>query len=393
MHIFFSVGEPSGDAHAAKLIQEIRRRDPAAQFSGFGGPKMEHSGCQLLFELTTMAVMGLFAVLPLLLKFYRLMKQAEAFLRDERPDVVVLIDFPGFNWWIARKAKGLGIPVVYYMPPQLWAWASWRIRRVRKYVDYVLSPLQFETKWYQQRGVNAQFVGHPFFDEVAEHQLDDRFMQLQRNKPGFLIGVLPGSRNQEVRRNWPIQLAAIRRVHESHPETRFLLACYNEAHRRWCCEYLLHSGGSQLPVEICVHRTSEIIEAADACLIVSGSVSLEVLGRHTPAVVLYACTQAIYWFGKLFIHCKYFTLANLIAGREVMPEFAVVGNPQHDIEQMSDILRAWLNNPTALADSASELKKIAASAAKTGSTSRVAEAILSLDPQGPPQAESLPRAA
>lgn len=393
MHVFFSVGEPSGDDHAAKLIEEIRRRDPSARFSGFGGPKMRQTGCQLLFELTTMAVMGVLAVIPLLWKFYRLVKQAERYLRDHRPDVVVLVDFPGFNWWIARKAKRLGITVVYYMPPQLWAWASWRVHRMHKYVDFVLSPLEFETKWFRQQGVDAQFVGHPFFDEASQRPLDREFVDLQLDKPGFRVGVLPGSRNHEVRRNWPIQLAAIRQLHESHPESHVLVACYNEQHRQWCREYLLSSGGGNLPVELCVGQTPEVIEAADVCLIVSGSVSLEVLARETPSVVLYACSHALYWFGKAFIHCDYFTLANLIAEREVMPEFAVVGNPQADIERMAKILRGWLDNPTVRSDSAAELKEVARTAAQSGCSAKAADAILSITSPSTQGPHRLPRAA
>ena len=375
MHIFFSVGEPSGDAHAAKLIEEIRRRQPQVRFSGYGGPRMADAGCELQFELTQMAVMGIAAVVPLLLKFFRLVKQAEAFLSQQRPDVVVLVDFPGFNWWIARKAKRLNIPVIYYMPPQLWAWASWRIRRVRKFVDYVLSPLEFETRWYRKRGVDAQFVGHPFFDEVAEHKMNADFIRQQSERGGTVIGVLPGSRNQEVRRNWPIQLATIHRVHDGCPSARFLVACYNRQHLEWC-RSTLAAGGGDLPIELCVHRTPEIIAAADACLMVSGSVSLEVLARHTPAVVVYACSRPLYLFGRLFIRCDFFTLANLIAGREVMPEFAVCGDPTADIERMAGVLLEWIKCPDLRLQRVAELASIAAAAAQPECNRHAADAIL-----------------
>ncbi len=374
MHIFFSVGEPSGDAHAAKLIEEIRRRDPQSRFSGYGGPQMAEAGCELQFELTTMAVMGIVAVLPLLLKFYRLVKQAEVLLKEQRPDLVVLVDFPGFNWWIARKAKRLGIPVAFYMPPQLWAWASWRIHRVRKFVDYVLSPLEFETRWYCDQGVDAECVGHPFFDEVAQHKLNADFMHEQAERGGTVIGVLPGSRNQEVQRNWPIQLATIRRVHQRCPTTRFLVACYSQQHVEWCRE-LLTDESEDLPIELCVQRTPEVIEAADACLMVSGSVSLEVLARQTPAVVIYVMSKTLHRLGSPFIRCAYITLANLIAGREVMPEFVVLGDPQADIERMAGILEEWVHNPDSRLQRAEELSSIAAAAAQPGATARAADAI------------------
>ncbi len=175
MHIFFSVSEPSGDQHAAHLMRELQARQPDVRCSGFGGPLMEEAGLESQFRLTNLAVMGLLKVLPLIGKFYSLVKQAERYLAEQKPDAVVLVDFPGFNWWIAKKAKAAGIPVFYFLPPQLWAWASWRVRRVRKYVDHVISALPFERDWYQQQNIAVDYVGHPFFDEVADHPLDEQF--------------------------------------------------------------------------------------------------------------------------------------------------------------------------------------------------------------------------
>src|SRR5690242_1060871 len=134
MHIFFSAGEPSGDLHAAKLVSELKREVPGLECSGFGGPLMESAGCRLLYRLTDLAVMGILPVIPLLVKFIGLISQARRSFEAHKPDAVVLVDFPGFNWWIARHAKRLGIPVFYYLPPQLWAWAPWRVKRMRKFV-------------------------------------------------------------------------------------------------------------------------------------------------------------------------------------------------------------------------------------------------------------------
>jgi lipid-A-disaccharide synthase len=193
MHIFFSVGEPSGDQHAAHLIAELRNRQPDLRVSGFGGPLMERQGCQILFPLTTMAVMGIFQVIPLIAKFLRLVKQAEEYFEMHKPDLVVLVDFPGFNWWIARKARDRGIPVYYYMPPQLWAWAPWRIRRVRRNIDLVLSGLTFETDWYAERGIPVLYVGHPFFDEVEDHPLDQSFCREWTSDSSRVVALLPAA--------------------------------------------------------------------------------------------------------------------------------------------------------------------------------------------------------
>ena len=143
MRIFFSVGEPSGDQHAAHLIQELRARRGDVEFCGFGGPHMEEVGCEIDFRLTDLAVMGIFAILPMLKKFWNVYQQAKQIFAERKPDAVVLVDFPGFNWWVARAAKREGIPVFYYLPPQLWAWAPWRIRRVRRLIDHVMSGLPF----------------------------------------------------------------------------------------------------------------------------------------------------------------------------------------------------------------------------------------------------------
>lgn len=375
MHLFFSVGEPSGDQHAAHLMQEMQRRQPGLRFSGFGGTSMEAAGLESLFRLTNMAVMGVFAVLPLLLKFYRLVKLAERYFAEQRPDAVILVDFPGFNWLIARKAKAAGIPVFYYLPPQLWAWGPWRVSRVRRFVDHVISSLPFERDWYQRRGIHVDYVGHPFFDEIAERQLDARFLASWSNLNAPLVGVLPGSRNQEIRRNWPVQVEMLKRLHAQHPRARFLVANYKDSHRRDCEAYVLAHAAS-LPVEFFVGKTPEVIEIADCALMVSGSVSLELVARQTPAVVLYRVNRMARLLGKMFLGCKYISLPNLIADRCVMPEFISAGNPESVIREATNILNGWLSDPRALEAARDGLAKGVGDFTGTGATVRTAELIL-----------------
>lgn len=379
MHIFLSVGEPSGDQHGAQLMRALQRRHPQARFSGFGGPLMEGAGLQSLHRLTDLAVMGIWAVLPLLWTFYKLVQQAARHIEQQRPDAVVLIDFPGFNWWIARKAKRAGVPVFYYMPPQLWAWAPWRIRKVHQYVDHVLAALPFEAEWYAARGVSVEYVGHPFFDEVAAHRLDDGFCRSLRaasrlDDRDCVVGLLPGSRNQEVRRNFPVMLKVARMLHERHPKLRFPVACYKEAHRALCAQ-LLAKHAPDLPIDLRVGRTSEIISAADCCLMVSGSVSLELLARSTPAVVVYRGSLLFYLLVRLLVTCHYNTLPNLIAGRALMPEFSFVVHVDLYVRRMADILDGWISEPETQTAARRVLLRLRNRVAQTGGVERAADAI------------------
>lgn len=377
MHLFFSVGEPSGDQHTAHLIEEIRALRPDSRFSAFGGPEMQAAGCHVEVRLTDYAVMGILNVLPLIFKFIQLIRQVGTYLEQERPDAVVLVDFPGFNWWVAKKAKALGIPVFYYLPPQLWAWAPWRIRRVRKNVDYILSGLQFEKQWYESRGVKVDYIGHPFFDEVASRKLDQPTLAELKQSAGKIVGVLPGSRTNEVTRNFPVMLQTIRRLAQQFPDASFPIACYREKHLELCQSFIREQQAEDLPLKLYLKQTPEIIEAADCCLMVSGSVSLEMLARKTPAVVLYRSHWGMYFLGHVLITCKFMSLPNLIAGREIMPEFPSVGNPEKVIARMATILGDWLSSPLALERARGELTSLYNETVIPGASAQAAKAILS----------------
>ena len=237
--IFFSAGEPSGDQHAAKLIQELRKIDSDFHFRGFGGDSMLSAGCELDVDLTQHAVMGFVEVLPKLRQFFRFADQASQIFKEGNIDAVVLVDFPGFNWHIAKAAKKHRIPVYYYCPPQLWAWGGWRIRKMRRWVDHVLAVLPIEEKFFTSQGIRTTYVGHPFFDAVYQADLNLDFLtQCQRaqEEGTRLVAVLPGSRRHEVHRTWPIMLQAIHKIHSSNRQVKFLVAAYRESHVEYCRE-------------------------------------------------------------------------------------------------------------------------------------------------------------
>ncbi|WP_437227373.1 lipid-A-disaccharide synthase [Planctomicrobium sp. SH661] len=375
MHIFFSAGEPSGDQHAAQIMDQLRQRDPSIRFSGFGGPAMSQAGQSALYPLTNLAVMGLGGILPLLGQFWRLYKQAEAFMAAERPDAVVLVDFPGFNWWVARAARKAGVPVFFYCPPQLWAWGGWRLRKLKRLVDCVLSVLPFEAKWYRDRGVDVEYVGHPFFDEVAAHELQSRVMDQLRKAPSPRVAILPGSRKQEVNRNFPVMLDIISDLHESHPEARFQVACYKQWHYDRCGE-LIRERGKALPIDLYLESTPEVIEASDCCLMVSGSVSLELLARRKPTVVMYRGSPLLYVLAKILVHCPFMTLPNLIAGRAVMPEFPFSRRSGTAPKKIKAILSEWLSNPESRIRSQQEVAALADTIVEAGGVRNAAETLL-----------------
>ena len=375
MRIFLSTGEPSGDLHAANLIHSLRRRLPEAEFVGFGGPNMERAGARLLYPLVDLAVMWFLRVLLNLHKFFALLKQADDFFRDERPDAVILIDYPGFHWWVAKKAKARGIPVYYYVPPQIWAWAGWRVKKMRRSVDHVLCSLPFEPAWYHARGVpGAVHVGHPYFDELAERTLDQTFLAEERGRGGPLVALLPGSRTQEVKRNLPVMIRAAARVARERPGVRFVVACLHERHRTLACEILRDADPSPSRLEILAARTPEIIRLADVAWAVSGSVGLELMVEALPTVVLYTLRPVDLWIARWFIKAKYISLVNLLADAEVMPEYLTARDASGDLAGWA---LKWLDDPAARARSSAALAALRDRVAVPGASDRAAEIIAS----------------
>jgi lipid-A-disaccharide synthase len=338
MNLFFSAGEPSGDLHGANLIRSLRTRIPNTHISGFGGPKMAAAGAELLYPLTELAVMGVRRVIRHIPTFFRLAAAAERSFRTSRPDAVVLIDYPGFNFALARRAHAVGVPVYYFVPPQLWAWRRGRVREVRKWCSGVLSALPFEDGWYRSRGVRTFYTGHPYFDELARQQLDPEFMAEQRAKARPIVGLLPGSRNQEVAGNFAMMLAAARKIHAAHPGTRFLVAAFNDRHAAAVRGVVAESG---LPVGVHVGRTPEIIELADACVAVSGSVSLELMYRAKPTVIVYRMSPLSLWLARRLVKLQYFTLVNLLAGEELFPEIAT---SRDESDRIAGHVLRWLGD-------------------------------------------------
>lgn len=309
MRLFFSAGEPSGDLHGSNLIREIVRQHPNAEFEGFGCDKMAAAGCNLTANMSDLAIMGFARVVPHLKKFWDLLWEADRCFRERRPDAVVLIDYPGFNWWIAARAKKHGIPVFYYGTPQIWAWATHRVRKLRRLVDHALCKLPFEPEWYRKHGCEATYVGHPYFDDFLNRKLDETFVRELGDAP--LLTVLPGSRKHEVENNLPAFLKTIDFVHQSLPDVKFAIASYNHHQANVARRMIDEHNGSAEP-EVYVDRTRELIHKASCCLACSGSVSLELLHEAKPTVIHYKIDKVMDVLQRYFRCCKFITLVNLL---------------------------------------------------------------------------------
>ena len=370
MRLFVSAGEASGDLHGASLLNALRRRRPDLEVHGFGGERMEQAGCRIHYPLTDLAGVGLMHLFSTVRRVPGVLKLADRVFRTTRPDALVLIDFPGFHWWLAKCAKKHGIPVVWFVPPQLWAWAQYRVKWMRRLADHVLCTLPFEEQWYRERGVDAQFIGHPYFDELHLRRPDEAFLAAQRAKPGTVVALLPGSRRHEIRHNLDAMVRSAGIIHARRPDVRFLVACLRPEQAR-NVQDRLH--GCTLPIEVHAGRTAEILRLAHSAIAKSGSVGLELLFHGKPAVVGYQ----LHWIESLgsrfILKCPYISLVNLLAGKALFPEFLTSRLPA---ETMAGHVLRWLDDPAAYQEVRDELAALSDRVAEPGACDRAAEVIL-----------------
>lgn len=318
LRLFFSVGDISADLHAANLIREIRKLAPDTICEGMGGPRMAEAGCDIHHVLTDMHVMWFRGTFANLHRVWRLQRATLRHFDSHRPDAVVLMDFPGYNLTLARWLRKRHIPVVYYISPQIWAWFSHRIRKIRKRVTKVLCIFPFEEEMYRRAGVPVEYVGHPLFDHLNRVKLDEGLCRRLREEAGpVLIGLLPGSRLQEVKRLLPVMARAAQRIARELPRVLFAVPCAGERHEKVAGEILSEY---DIPVHIFRDCTFEIMKESDFCLVASGTATLELTHFNTPMVVMYRVNWASYLLGRSFMHTRFIGMVNILSGREVVPD-------------------------------------------------------------------------
>jgi len=313
--LLISCGEPSGEFYAAELVAELRRRHKDLDVIGLGGDLLAAQNVRLLAHLKDLAVVGLFEVLSHLRRIKRLFDSVVAEAERVRPDVAVLIDYPDFNLRLARKLKKLGIPVVYYVSPQLWAWRRGRIKNVKRDVSKMLVIFPFEEVIYRDAGVPVTFVGHPLIDHVkppADRAAIATRLGLSGDRP--VVALLPGSRNKEVGFNLPPMLGAVKALREKRPDLQFVLAA--APHLRANAFAEAAAAGLMLKEGV----TRDVLSASRVAIVASGTATVETALTLTPMVVVYRLSALTYALGKPLVSVTNYAMVNLIAGRVVVPE-------------------------------------------------------------------------
>ncbi len=309
-------GEASGDLHGAHLIRSLKKQLPEAEICGVGGNHLKAEGVTLLSSSDELAVVGFSEVLKKLKTVFDVYKRLSHYLRTQRPDLLILVDYPEFNLRLARVARKTGIPIVYYISPQVWAWRSYRVNLIRRLVTKMIVIFPFEREFYQKYDVDVEWVGHPLVDSVASALTKEEFCRqhaLDPDRP--LVGILPGSRESEVEQLLPVMLEAANRIHQQEPAVQFVLPRASSLEQSSLFENTLPSF-----VHLIRQQTYETINATDVIVTASGTVTVEAAILETPMIITYIVSPFTYWLGRMFIKVPFIGMVNLIAGKQVAPE-------------------------------------------------------------------------
>lgn len=364
--IFISAAEPSADLHAAGLIRAYRAVDPDARFAGIAGPLMRDAGCRGLYDMTAHAAMlaGAFKVVPRALAAIRLSKR---YLVQNDVDLAVVVDSPTLHIPLTRHARRAGTPVLYYIAPQLWAWGEHRIRRLRARVDRLAVILPFEEDYFCKRGLRADYVGNPLFDELTARSIDEVLVDRLRARGTPLIVILPGSRRHVVQEVFAGQLDVARAIARRFDGAHFCVSVANDRVEPVIREQL---AGFTPPHSLHHQQNGALFCAADLALIASGTATLEAAFYHIPMIVMYNTTRVGYHLiGRWFINCRYYSLVNILAGREAVPEFMPFYRSTQPI--VARALRL-LESPEELARMRRELAEVLDPLIKTGAAANTA---------------------
>jgi lipid-A-disaccharide synthase len=368
--ILVVAGEASADLHAARALEELRLLRPGVHAFGVGGPKLRALGLEALAPAEEISVMGLAEVIPRIPRILGILRGLARAAAERRPKAALLVDLPDFNLRLASKLKKLGIPVIYYVSPTIWAWRQGRARKIAKVVDRMLCILPFEERFYEGTGVSARFVGHPFADRPPPQSPEAYRDALGVARARMTIALVPGSRPAELARLLPAMLDAAERLKAAHPDVQFVVPVAPTLTRGALEPHLARHAG--LEVRLVDGHTEEVVGASDAALVKSGTSTLETALMLRPMVVVYKVSWLTYLVGRLLVRIAHFALVNILAGRGLVPELLQGdANP----ERMAAEIERLLGDRAARDAQLAGLREVRASLGEPGAARRVAEEV------------------
>jgi lipid-A-disaccharide synthase len=368
--IMISCGEPSGDLYAGALARALRDLEPSVIITGLGGERLRSAGASLTADFSGLSVTGLLEVARLLPRAYATYRRLVAEAASSRPDVFVAIDFPDFNFRLARQMRKLGIPVVYYISPQLWAWRPGRLKTMKRIADRVLVIFPFEEEIYRRAGVPVEWVGHPLFDVSRPPEARAQFLArhgLDPSRP--VIALLPGSRANELREILPRLAHAAAIIRRRLPEAQFALA------RAPHLSDDLFAAAAEANAVTIEGATDDVLASAGVALVASGTVTVQAAIHECPMVVVYRLSPLTYRLGRPFVHVDSFAMANLVAGRKIVPELI---QDAFTPEAVASAALTLLRDPASAGRMRTDLRAVRAKLGDAGASRRAAEAVLAV---------------
>jgi len=316
--IFIAAGEASGDLHASHLVKAMLELEPSLSFYGMGGGKLRDAGAHIIFDISEISVMGITEVIHRLGYLYRVFRQIGKSFKKERPDLIILIDYPEFNLRLAKAAKRLNIPILYYISPQIWAWRTNRIKKIGKLVDKMVVVFPFELPLYEREGIDVSFVGHPLLDIVKViKSKEENIKRFGLDEQKTTIGLLPGSRLSEVKMILPAMIGAAQQLNIQFKNLQFILPIAPGLKKE---EIAKLTKSTTIAITVVDDSIYEVIDSSHIVIVASGTATLETALLSTPMVIIYKMSPLSYLIGKKLVKVKYIGMPNIIADKNVVPE-------------------------------------------------------------------------
>ncbi|MFU8787885.1 MAG: lipid-A-disaccharide synthase [Methylobacter sp.] len=318
LKILFSAGESSGDQHAANMFLELKKQRPDIQGLGMGGAKMAQAGIDIRYDSANIGVIGVVEVVKHYAEIRRALKLMQQLVASERPDLLVCVDYKEFNFKLARYAKQQGIKVLFYVSPQVWAWRPGRVKAYGKVIDMMAVIFPFETAYYDAEQVPVRYVGHPSVDKVhPQHSKEDDLARFGLDKNQAIVGLLPGSRVNEIKRLLPVMLAAAEKVQADLPGCQFILPQADSISDSLLDGYLRQS---PLAITVIKNQPYDVIQCCDAVMTSSGTATLEIALLTVPMVIAYKLSPLTYWLGRCLVNIPFIGLPNIVSGKLIVKE-------------------------------------------------------------------------